>query len=122
MTTTTTTTGIRARVRRAIGAAAVLAGVAAAAVSAPAEPAGAHESTLNWKFGSVTVGAGHAGIRVCSPGPVGVYLARYTTRTGSQRALAAPYAGGCNDLVDGDGIVRYRLCVVDLGCSGWKAA
>lgn len=122
MISTTDTKPGKTTFRRALAASAAVTGVGAAVAALPAQPASAHETVIPLMLGNATVGAGHAGIRVCSVDPdLRIYQARWWSPGATQEEhLVAPINGGCNDYVDPDGIARYRLCVIGHGCTGWK--
>lgn len=90
-----------------------------AMVAVTAEPASAHETTIGFGGGRAFVGASHVGIEVCSVEPGLAYEVQWKSSTGASRALRAPIDGGCSNFIDGRGIDRYRLCVLDLRCTAW---
>jgi hypothetical protein len=128
MTITTQTKGVA---RRALAASAAVAGIGSAMVTLPADPASAHEITITRGDSNATVGAAHAGIRVCrwnESWPVSRVEWR-NPGDGTIRGIATVgNPADCASHVDDRPIAVFRLCLMQFNgrfdlphtCTGWK--
>lgn len=103
-------------------------GVGIALLIATATSAGAHDTSLAWRGNSATVSNGHQRVSIADRGctPARRVFVQFQGRTtwGAiyTSRLNAPCGGVAIRNEAPRRVIRYRICVTTIGCSGWRAA